>query len=143
MWRSAAIALVCAASPASADELKDLVQQALEARPELAQANAEIRAAQQRVPQAEAWSEPMLQVGVQNDSFNRWSVGIMETSWVSFMASQTFPFPGKQGLRGEVVRSDVRLAELAAERGRLSTIAEVRRGYLALHPVPVQPMQAL
>ena len=119
--------MVCAATPASADELQDLVQQALEARPELAQANAEIRASQERVPQAEAWSEPMLQVGAQSE-FSRWSVGTTEMSWVSFMASQTFPFPGKQGLRGEVVRSDVRLSELTAERVRLSTIAEVRRG---------------
>ena len=111
------------------------MQQALEGRPELAQANAQTRAARERVPQAEAWSEPMLQVGVQNDGFNRWSVGTTEMSWVSFMASQTFPFPGKQGLRGEVVRSDVRLSELTAERVRLSTIAQVRRGYLALQTI--------
>ncbi|MDP2276567.1 MAG: TolC family protein [Archangium sp.] len=112
--------------------LRELVQEALQARSELAQLTAQARAAQARVPQAEAWPEPMLQVGVQNDSFKRWQVGTMETSWVSFMASQTFPFPGKLGLRGEIAQSEVRTSELAVERVRLSTIAEVRRGYLSL-----------
>lgn len=131
------MAILCAAGPALAEdgELRELVQQALEARPELAQANAALRAAKERVPQAEAWPEPMLSVGVQNDGFRKWQVGSMETSWVSFMASQTFPFPGKTGLRAEVAQNDVRLSELTAERVRLSTIAEVRRGYLALQLV--------
>lgn len=115
--------------------LRVLVQEALEAKPELAELVAQTRAAQERVPQAGAWPEPMLQVGVQNDSFNRWQVGTMETSWVSFMASQTFPFPGKVGLREAVARADVRLTELQVDRMRLSTIAEVRRGYLALQLV--------
>jgi outer membrane protein TolC len=137
MWRSAVIAVLYAAAPASAedDELRALVQQALEARPELAQANAALKAAKERVPQAQAWPEPMLSVGVQNDGFRKWQVGTMETSWVSFMASQTFPFPGKNDLRAEVAQSDVQLSELVAERVRLSTIAEVRRGYLALQLV--------
>lgn len=133
MWRSIVITVVCGAFPAVADsELETLVRQALEARPELARANAELRAARERVPQAQAWPEPMLQVGVQNDSFTKWNVGAMEMSWVSFMASQTIPFPGKLGARAEVAQSDARVVELAAERVRLSTIAEVRRGYLAL-----------
>jgi outer membrane protein TolC len=133
----AVIAVLYAAAPATAEDaqLRTLVAEALEARPELAQAAAEIRAAKERLPQSEAWSEPMLQVGVQNDGFRKWQVGTMETSWISFMASQTFPFPGKQGFRAEVARTDVRLSELSAERVRLSTIAEARRGYLALQLV--------
>lgn len=133
MWRALVISVGCTALPAVADaHLETLVRQALEARPELARAAAELRAARERVPQAQAWPEPMLQVGVQNDSFNKWNVGAMETSWVSFMASQTIPFPGKLGARAEVAQSDARVTELGAERVRLSTIAEVRRGYLAL-----------
>lgn len=109
-----------------------LVDDALEARPELAQARAEVRAAQERVPQAESWPDPMLQVGVQNDSFNKWQVGTMETSWLLFMASQTIPFPGKTALRGEVANVEVTARRLAVERVRLTTVADVRRAYLAL-----------
>jgi|APLak6261675434_1056106.scaffolds.fasta_scaffold00941_3 outer membrane protein TolC len=130
------LAILCASAPAPGDAtLQQLVEQALAVRPELAQAVAEVRAAKERVPQAQAWAEPMFQVGVQNDSFTRWSVGTMEMSWVSFMASQTFPFPGKNAARGEVALTDVQLRELAVERVRLSTIAEVRRSYLSLQLV--------
>jgi outer membrane protein TolC len=127
------LTILCASAPTPGDAtLQQLVEDALAVRPELAQAVAEVRAAKERVPQAQAWAEPMFQVGVQNDSFTRWSVGTMEMSWVSFMASQTFPFPGKNAARGEVALTDVQLRELAVERVRLSTIAEVRRSYLAL-----------
>ncbi len=130
---SVLLAILCASAPTPGDvTLQKLVEDALAVRPELAQAVAEVRAAKERVPQAQAWAEPMFQVGVQNDSFTRWSVGTMEMSWVSFMASQTFPFPGKNAARGEVALTDVQLRELAVERVRLSTIAEVRRSYLSL-----------
>ncbi len=143
MNRHAALALIVLVGRALAEPpqppgdqvLRMLVAEALEARPELSQALAQTRAARERVPQAQAWPEPMLQVGVQNDSFTRWQVGTMETSWVSFMAAQTFPFPGKLELRGKIAESDVRMSELNADRIRLSTIAEVRRGYLALQLV--------
>ncbi len=122
---------------ASADERRDptleaLVAEAVTATPELARAAAEVRAARERVPQAQAWSDPMLQVGVQNDSFTRWNVGRMETSWVSLLASQTFPFPGKNGLRAEVADGEVRQKVIAADRVRLTTVAEVRRAYVGL-----------
>lgn len=131
---SVLISVICTALPALGDdaELQQLVREALEARPELHQAQAQTRAAKERVGQAETWSDPTLEVGVQNDGFTRWNVGRMEMSWVSFMARQTIPFPGKTKLRGDVVRADVTLSELAAERLRLSTIAEVRRAYLEL-----------
>jgi len=134
MWHCAALALVMAA-PVEEPALEALVREALEARPELAQAAAQVQAARERVPQAAAMPEPMLQVAVQNDGFTAWRVGVMGTSWVGFMASQTFPFPGKLGLRGELAEADVRASLLAADRVRLSTIAEVRRSALALQVV--------
>lgn len=127
------------AVPARADDaapadpvLNALVEEALRVRPELAQVEAEIHAAQERVPQAQAMPDPTLQVGIQNDRFTKWMVGTMETSWVSVMASQTFPFPGKRALRGALADHDVQVRQVGAERVRLSTTAEVRRAYLAL-----------
>lgn len=112
--------------------LEALIAEALANRPELSQAAAELRAAEERLPQAQAWPDPMLQVGVQNDGFTAWRVGTMETSWVSFMATQTIPFPGKPSLRGAVAEVDVSLRQFGLERVRLSTIAEVRRAALTL-----------
>ncbi len=108
------------------------IDEALATRPELDQARADVVAAQERVSQVESWADPMLQVGVQNDSFTSWQVGTMETSWVLFMASQTIPFPGKAGLRGAVASADVSQRQLALERTRLSTIADVRRAYVSM-----------
>jgi hypothetical protein len=108
------------------------IDQALETRPELGQARADVQAAMHRVPQVQSWPDPMLQVGVQNDSFDSWQVGKMETSWILFMASQTIPFPGKPRLRGDLATVEVTQRQLALERTRLTTIAEVRRVYVAL-----------
>lgn len=137
-----ALGVLALISPARADEaplgaLDDgvvdaLVAQALAARPELERVLAEVRAARERVPQAQAWVDPTLQLGVQNDGFTRWGVGTMETSWVSVMASQVFPFPGKTGLRGAIAEQEVRQRLLAVERVRLTTAADVRRASLAL-----------
>jgi outer membrane protein TolC len=112
--------------------LDEVVQQALTGKPELERVLAEVRAARERVPQVQAWADPMLQVGVQNDGFTRWNVGRMETSWVSLMATQTLPFPGKNPLRAEVAEREVRQRVIAAERVRLSTVADVRRAWLGL-----------
>lgn len=112
--------------------LAALIEEALDERPELAQARADAQVARERVPQVEALPDPALQVGVQNDSFDKWQVGKAETSWVFFLASQTFPFPGKLGLRGEIAQAEVRQRVLSVERARLSTIADVRRAYVAM-----------
>ena len=122
-----------AQNPESFDQtLAVLTADALKVRPELAQARAESKAANERVSQVQALPDPMLQVGVQNDGFDRWSVGKMETSFVLFMASQTFPFPGKLALRGELASAEVAQRESTVERLRMSTVADVRRAYLAL-----------
>jgi outer membrane protein, heavy metal efflux system len=140
MWQI--VAILCASGPVPADApdvtLAALVAASLEGRPELAEIASQTRAARERVPQVSAFPDPMLQVGVQNDSFTTWQVGSMQTSWVSFMASQTFLFPGKRSLREAVAQRDVELTVLSAERVRLSTIAQVRRQYLALQLVRAQ-----
>lgn len=110
--------------------LAKLIEQSLAARPELAQARAAARAERERVPQAGALADPMLQLGVQNDGFTRWEIGKMETSWYSIMASQTLPWPGKRRLRREIAELGARQADQNVARVRLSTEAEVRRAYL-------------
>jgi outer membrane protein TolC len=126
------------AAPAPASELPTdpllgtLIEQSLAARPELAQARAEVKAERERVPQIGALPDPTLQLGVQNDSFTSWEVGKMETSFYSVMASQTFPWPGKLRLRGELAELNAEQAVQNFARARLSTEAEVRRAYLNL-----------
>jgi cobalt-zinc-cadmium efflux system outer membrane protein len=112
--------------------LARLIADSLAARPELRRARASVEAEVERVPQAGALPDPMLQLGVQNDGFTSIGIGEMENSYVSIMISQTFPWPGKRGLREDVVRLGVDQATLEVARVQLGTEAEVRRTYLDL-----------
>lgn len=112
--------------------LRQLIDQSLKALPELAKSQAVVRAQEERVPQAGAFPDPMLQIGIQNDGFTSIEIGRMGTSYVSFMASQTFPWPGKRGLRRELAELDVTQAKQGIVRVQRSTEAEVRRAYLDL-----------
>ncbi|HYP76759.1 MAG TPA: TolC family protein [Polyangiaceae bacterium] len=112
--------------------LAGLIQESLSARPELRQALAVAHAQEERVAQAAAMPDPMLQVGIQNDGFQSIEIGQMPTSFISFMATQTFPWPGKRPLREEVAQLGVSQNLKGVTRVRLSTEAEVRRGYLDL-----------
>jgi len=109
-----------------------LVADALQHRPELRQADAALQADRERVPQAGALPDPTLTLGIQNDGFKGIQIGSMETSFWQVMITQPLPWPGKRGLREKVAGFDVSRSEAALDRARLSTEAEVRRGYLDL-----------
>jgi outer membrane protein TolC len=121
-----------ASAPPTDPTLAQLLAEALETRPELRQAEAQARAARERVPQAGALPDPVLQLGIQNDGFDGLMIGEMEGSYLSIMASQALPFPGKRALRTEVAQRGAEAASTQIVRARLSIEAEVRRGYLDL-----------
>lgn len=112
--------------------LREMVKDAIEKRPELAQVQAQIRAEQERVPQSRVLPDPTLSLGIQNDGFSSIQVGKMETSFYAIMVSQTFPWAGKRGLRGEVASVSAREAEVDQRRVLLSIAADVERAYVDL-----------
>jgi outer membrane protein TolC len=112
--------------------LARLIEQSLAVRPELARARSAVHAQEQQIPQADTLPDPMLQIGIQNDGFDSIQIGRMDTSFVSFMATQTFPWPGKLDLRGKVAELSATQAEQVVARVWLSTEADVRRTYLDL-----------
>jgi cobalt-zinc-cadmium efflux system outer membrane protein len=112
--------------------LATLIQQAWASRPELAQARSRLAAQRERVPQAGALPDPTLTLGLQNDGFRAIEIGRMEASWGILMASQTFPWLGKRGLRSELASLEARAAQADLARAELSLRAEVERGYLDL-----------
>ncbi|MBM4118903.1 TolC family protein [bacterium] len=112
--------------------LAALIAESLAARPELAAARAEQVAREERVPAAGALPDPMLEVGLQNDGFERLEIGSMEQSSVTLMAAQTLPWPGKRGLREEAAALAAQSAASVLERAALDTEAAVRGAYLEL-----------
>ncbi|MEP7050872.1 MAG: TolC family protein [Pseudomonadota bacterium] len=112
--------------------LTKLIADSLTARPEVAQAKAVAHANQERVSQVGALPDPMLQIGIQNDGFRSIEIGRMDTSFLSVMASQTFPWPGKLQLREDAAKLGASQTLKAVARLQLSTEADVRREYLDL-----------
>ncbi len=112
--------------------LAGLIEQSLAARPEVAAAEASLRAQRQRVSLAGRLPDPLLQVGIQNDGFSSIEIGKMETSYVSVMMSQTLPWPGKRGLKTELADLGVQEKREVLARARLATETDVRRAYVDL-----------
>ena len=112
--------------------LTEFVSDALANRPELKGARATADADFELVPQAGALPDPVLSLGIQNDGFSEIQVGKMETSYWLLMASQTFPWPGKRGLRSEISTLEARQSEMDSERTRLTIQADVGRAYIDL-----------
>jgi cobalt-zinc-cadmium efflux system outer membrane protein len=112
--------------------LAELIRESLSRRPELRQADALVTAERERVPQAGAFQDPILTLGLQNDGFNGLQIGKMDTSYYQVMVTQPLSWPGKLGLRADVASTGVRIAEASVARARLTAEADVRRAYLDL-----------
>jgi outer membrane protein TolC len=112
--------------------LAKLIEESLAARPELRQAQERVRAERQRIPQAGALPDPTVSLGLQNDGFSELMIGKMESSYYQLMLSQGLPWPGKRGFRTDLARLTAEQADAGLERARLTTEADVRRGYLEL-----------
>ena len=112
--------------------LTGFVSDALATRPELAGARASADADLELVPQAGALPDPVLSLGIQNDGFSEIQIGEMDSSYWLIMASQTFPWHGKRGLKGDISTLEARQSEMDIERARLTIQADVGRAYVDL-----------
>jgi len=113
--------------------LAALIRDGLDRRPELAQAQATVRADREQVPQAGALPDPVLSLGLQNDGFfDDLKIGEMETSWWAIVAAQTFPLRGQRGLRATAQTLESRQSEADLDRARLTVQADVERAYVDL-----------
>lgn len=119
--------------PLPADpNLRELVRQSLEKRPEIARVRAQISAEKERVPQSHVWPDPILSAGIQNDGFGGIQIGKMESSWLFVVASQTFPWFGKRDARAELAALGGEDAQIELARTLLSVTADAERAYLDL-----------
>lgn len=120
---------------AFADELnlQLLIDEALRNNHEILAAEAKINASNFRIPQAKSLPDPMLMFGYQNEGFRKlYSFSESPDSQWMFSVSQTFPFPGKLSLKGEMAALDAESQKAFFEAIRLKTIARVRELYYEL-----------
>jgi cobalt-zinc-cadmium efflux system outer membrane protein len=122
--------------PARAEEkvlrLQDLIDEALKSSPELQASESRVAASAYRIPQEKSLPDPMFMFGYQNDGFNKYSYGESLMSQWMFSLSQTFPFPGKLPLKGEIARRDSEGLGASHEDLRLKTIEKVKQLYYDL-----------
>ncbi|MCG2741019.1 MAG: TolC family protein [Syntrophaceae bacterium] len=113
-------------------ELQGLIDEALQASPEIQAARAKAAAAGFRVPQSMSLPDPMLMVGYQNEGTSRFTFNESADSQYLFSASQLFFFPGKRGLRGEAATREAESLSASAKAVRLRTIATIKELYYDL-----------
>lgn len=104
-------------------QLTALVAEALANNPEIAAAQSELDAAQQRTTAAGALDDPMIETGVINAPLGSLSLRREEMTMKMLGLGQKLPFPGKRGLRRAVAAADARSIDLAVQE----TINRVKR----------------
>ncbi|WP_447974474.1 TolC family protein [Nitrospira sp. Kam-Ns4a] len=121
----------CGAEPSPQETLalSELIQEALAKNPEIQALRQQWEAATHRVVQASSLDAPTVQVQLWNvpQSFN-----VTQTQNSIFGVSQTFPFPGKLALRGEVASRSADMTEQALRAKERDLIARVKQAYYDL-----------
>lgn len=109
--------------------LSGLIQEVLARNPEIQAARQHVEAATQRVPQARSLDDPTLSVQLWNfpQTFN-----VTQTQNAIFGVSQTFPFPGKLALKGEVASRSADMTEQALRAKERDLIARLKQAYFDL-----------
>jgi outer membrane protein TolC len=124
-----------AAKPGSADapaqQLDSLMALARRESPAVLAAEARLRAARANVGSAGAFADPMFMAGVANLPLG--SPGFRDEMAMKMIGvEQTFPFPGKRGLRRAVAGHEADMAEEELDQVRRETAKDVAGAYLEL-----------
>ena len=112
--------------------LKDLIEEALQASPEILAARAKAAASGFRVPQSMSLPDPMVMVGYQNEGTSRLTYNESPDSQYLFSAYQQFFFPGKRSLRGEAAAREAESLSASAKAVQLRTVVTIKELYYDL-----------
>jgi outer membrane protein TolC len=112
--------------------LQGLIDEALQASPEILAAREKAAASGFRVPQSMSLPDPMVMVGYQNEGTSRFTYNEAADSQYLFSASQQFFFPGKRALKGEAASREAESLSSSAKAVQLRTIAVIKELYYDL-----------
>jgi cobalt-zinc-cadmium efflux system outer membrane protein len=111
--------------------LEALIAEALSRNPDVAAAEAAIKAAHTRPGQVSSLPDPMVSMIFTNDGWVP-SLGSMPMTTLGLMVSQDLPYPGKRRQRMDVAMNEARQSEPQLVRARLGIEAAVTRAYYGL-----------
>ena len=112
--------------------LKEVLRQAVEKNPGIHLEHARTEALHHRVPRVQSLPDPVISVGYQNEGYRKYSYGEAPDAQWMFSLSQSFPFPGKLSLKGEIAGKEAERAEKTYEAVRLNTLAQVKEMFYDL-----------
>ena len=109
--------------------LPELIQEVLARNPELVAERKQWEAATNRITQARSLDDPTLSVELFNvpQTFN-----VTQTQNSIFGLSQSFPFPGKRALKGEVASRSADMTEQAVRAKERELVARLKQVYYDL-----------
>jgi outer membrane protein TolC len=113
-------------------QLQGLIDEALQASPEILAARAKAAASGFRVPQSMSLPDPMVMFGYQNEGTSRFTYNESPDSQYLFSASQLFFFPGKRALKGEAAAREAESLSSSARAVQLRTVAAIKELYYEL-----------
>ncbi len=122
--------LLCVTLPASAQTtaltLTDLQQLLQREHPQLEQLRQLEKAAQAQVPQVTAWNNP--QIGIQQLNVPTSPLRIGAAQQTAYTLTQSFSFPGKKQLAGEIAQTQAQIIGTQTDSTRLQLLAQLK-GY--------------
>ncbi len=119
------------AEPTSVSDLDSLVAVALRDSPRIAALEAAHRSALERIPQAAALPDPMLNYIAEGAPLKNPSP--TEAMAHRIGISQMLPFPGKPGLMRRMMSAEADMAQAELDRGRLEIAAEMHAAFYDLY----------
>ncbi|MFQ5717479.1 MAG: TolC family protein, partial [Nitrospinales bacterium] len=114
------------------ENLDQFIAEALQNNPELREAEHKISASKEVPPQAGSLDDPVLKFELKNLPVNTFSFSQEAMTQKQVTITQKFPFPGKLGLKTEMAKKDVEIAEENYEEIKLRIVREVKRSYYEL-----------
>lgn len=110
-------------------DLPELRRYAIQHNPEIAAMDQRWRAAQARPSQEGTLPDPLVNIGYQNMSFDKLTLGTSEFSWVSFGVEQEVPFPGKLGLKEQAASQEAEREGALYRAAALDVVTRLRVAY--------------
>ncbi|MEP6888459.1 MAG: TolC family protein [Nitrospirales bacterium] len=114
-------------------ELSALVQEALARNPEIQAARSQWEAALEQIPQATTLPDPTIGIQLWNVPQNgNLGTSVTRTQNTIYTLSQTFPFPGKLPLKGEMAHRTAGMTQQALRAKERDLVGRVKQVYLKL-----------
>lgn len=112
--------------------LKELIAEALQNSPEIKVSESKAAASSYRIPQVKSLPDPMVTFGYQNEGSRRYTYGKEQGAQWMYSASQTFPFPGKLSLKGDMASKEMESLRESYLSTQLKVILKVKELYYDL-----------